>query len=366
MKTLALPGNSVELAPMKLPPQCFHILLAGISCLATSTFAATEAMTDPVGFVTATAASGSVAAPKLSLVSPTLTRPVEWQGAILTISATEITVSGAPWTVGQFNGASGNFYVEIASGANSGAISDIANTPTTGSITTSDSLIAFGAVGNSIKIRKHVTLADFLGATNSAGLLATADPTTADEVLIYDGASSTAYFYYTGAPGFPAGWYDSAFALDPGEAAKVVVGPHQGVAIKRRGTTSLSITSSGSVKTGNTLLPVVNGLNVLGTVSAKGLTLATSGLYTGNLNTGIKPSSDPTTGDEVTIYTPTGQTSYFYYTGSPGFPAGWYDSAFALDPGVADSISIPPGTAFVLRRKGGVAFNWVLPSPTSF
>ncbi len=284
---------------MNLSPQSFSIVFAGITCLATSVFAATEAMTDPVGFVSATAAGGTVASPKLSLVSPTLMRPVEWQGAILTISPTTITVSGAPWTVGQFNGANGSFFVEVASGPNAGAISDITATPTTGSITTSDSLTAFGTVGDSIRIRKHVTIADFLGATNSAALLSTDDPSTADEVLVYDGASSTAYFYYIGGGGFDPGWYDSDFLLPSGEAAKVVIGPHQGVIIKRKAAGTVTFTSSGSVKTGNTLLPLVNGLNVLGTVSAKGLTLGTSGLYTGNLNTGVKPSDDPSSADEV-------------------------------------------------------------------
>ena len=120
------------------------------------------------------------------------------------------------------------------------------------------------------------------------------------------------------------------------------------------------------MKTGNTLFPVVNGLNVLGTASSMGLTLDSSGLYTGNAATGVKPSDDPTTADEVTIYTATSQTNYFYYIGGGGFLAGWYDSGFSTATPVGATVTIAPGTAFVLKRKGGPNFNWTLPSPSSF
>lgn len=364
--------------PMKTNPSLLrHLAVAAALLLPAATptlFAQTTATTDPVGFITLTAAGGgTVASPKLTLLSPTLMQPISWQGAITGVStnttgSTTITVSGVQWTTDQFNGAAGAYYLEIISTTtpgHSGVMGQITSTTagtTNSSLTTTENLFTFAAIGDTIRIRKDLTLADVFGATNSAGLLASSgDASTADEILLYNGAASVSYFYYTGSPGFPAGWYNST-TFDP--AGTVVLAPHQGVVIKKKTTGGVTFTSNGAVKTGNTLFPVVNGLNVLGTVSAQGLTLATSGLYTGDANTGVKPSSgDASTADELVLYPSGSPVSYFYYTGSPGFPAGWYNST-TFDP--ADAVSIAPGTAFVLNRKGGVAFNWTLPSPSSF
>lgn len=344
-----------SLSPMK-HVKFFALSLSIASTIAVSTGFAQTATTDPVGFITMGISGGTLASPKLTLLSPTLTRPVVWQGTILTISPTAITVSGTPWSTGQFNGANGEYYVEVFSTTNPGALSDISNT-TSNSITIEDNLTSFGAVGDSIRIRKHVTIADLFGATNSAGLFASDEPATADEVLIYDGAQSVSYFYYTGDPGQPAGWYNSGTNE---AAANQAIKPHQGVVVKRKAAGVINVVSVGSVKTGNTLFPVVSGLNVLGTVSAKGLTLDNSGLA----NTPFAASDEPATGDEVTIYTPTTQTSYFYYTGDISQPAGWYDSGTNV---AAGAIPIAPGSAFVLSRKQGrPAFNWPLPAPASF
>jgi uncharacterized protein (TIGR02597 family) len=311
------------------------------------------------------------------VISPALTQPVIWEGRVVSISSNPtgpsiITVSGNPWSDNQFNGANGRHYIEGVSRTDSGALSDITATtqgtaPENSSITTSDNLAAFVSVGETIKIRKHVTLGGFLGVSNEAGLLASDDPATADEVLIYQSATAISYFYYTGDLDFPAGWYDSEFNSAPGEAANVVIAPGQGVVIKRKAAGHVSFVTSGSAKVRDTRLPVVPGINVVGTTAAASLTLSASGLHTGNPVTGIAASDDPTTADEVTIYTPTGQLSYFYYSGDPDYPAGWYDSGFTLAPGEAENAVIPLGSAFVIHRKGGrPAFNWSQPAPAAF
>ncbi len=338
------------------------------SLLAAASAFGQQAVTDPVGFITLTVqGGGSVTSPRLSLLSPTLARPILYEGTISAISGTTITVSGTPWAVGAYNGANGSHYVEIISTAvpaRSGTMSDIVSTPTTNTVVTSGDLsINQAAVGDTIRIRKDVTIADVFGANNSAGLLGSAeDATTADEVLIYNGASSESYFYYTGAPPeFPAGWYSSgAFA----PANNVPIAPNEAVVIKRKTAAPLSITSAGTVKTGNTIMAVVNGLNVLGTSSAAGITLATSGLRTGDDNTGVKAGEDGSSADEVILYSSGNPVSYFYFTGAPPeFPAGWYKTD---DFSNANNVAIAAGTAFVVKRKGGASFNWALPSPASF
>ena len=340
----------------------------GLSLLGAGAAIGQTATTDPVGFISLNIkGGGSIASPKLSLISATLTRPIVYQGQITNIVGATITVSAspaAPWSVGAFNGANGSHYVEIVSTAvpsRSGTLSDVVSTPTTNTLVTSGDLsINQAAVGDTIRVRKDVTIADIFGATNSAGLLASDDASTADEIQIYNGASSVSYFYYTGSEGFPAGWYNTV-TFDPAGSAPIA--PNEAVVVKRKATPALTVTSVGSVKSGNTIFAVVNGLNVLGTASAKGLTLDTCGLKTGDNNSGIKSSDDASTADEVTLYDGPTTASYFYYTGSEGFPAGWYNVA-TFDP--AGAVAIAPGTSFVVNRKDGPAFNWVLPSPSSF
>ncbi len=347
----------------------FVTLMLGAA--APATFAQTTAASAPFAFIPLTVAGGgSVASPKLSLISPTVTQPIAWQGAISGVATaggtTIISVAGAPWTANRFNGANGNYYAEIVTApANThatGALAVITATAT-GAITVTGNLTSpsvFVATGDLLRIRKEMTINDVFGAANTAGFLASEDPSSGDEVLIYDGAASTAYFYYSGdLIGNAAGWYSSG-AFSP--AGNVVIGSDQGVVVKRKAAAPLTFTANGVVKTGHTLFPVVNGLNVLATVSSQGLTLAASGLYTGDAATGVKPSDDPTSADEITIYGASGPEKFFYYTGV-GHPAGWYTSG-AFVP--ADSVVIAPGTAFVLQRKGGPSFNWSLPAPSSF
>lgn len=345
----------------------FSPLLAVALLGAGSIFAQTEAKTDPVGFITLTiAGGGSLASPKLSLISPTLTRPILYQGLITAISGTTITVSGTPWAVGAYNGANGSHYVEIVSTAvpaRSGTMSDITSTPTTNSIVTADNLsVNQAAVGDTVRIRKDVTIADVFGATNSAGLLGGEDASLADELLIYSATTFTSYFYFTGAPpDFPAGWYKVS---DFSPANDTPIAPNEAVVVKRKAAAAVTVTSVGSVKTGNTIFAVLNGLNVLGNASAQGLTLDASNLRGSDDTTGVKAGEDASLADEVILYNGSSPTSYFYFTGAPpDFPAGWYKTS---DFSPAGSVVIPAGTAFVVKRKGGPAFNWTLPSPSSF
>src|SRR6266853_1539534 len=169
------------------PPSSSLCALAsalGIFCASSGAFAQTAA-TDPVGFITINVAAGSAASPTLSLISPTLLQSVAWQGTIASVSGTTMTVSGTPWTAGQF-GTTGQYFVEVVSGANAGAWTDIESS-TTSSITTLDDLSAFASPNSTIRIRKHNKLTDFLGVNNSAGLKGARELALADEVAIYDG-----------------------------------------------------------------------------------------------------------------------------------------------------------------------------------
>jgi hypothetical protein len=348
----------------------------GLSLLGAGAAIGQTATTDPVGFITLNiAGGGSPSSPRLSLISPTLTRPILYQGLITGINGTTISVSStpsAPWAVGAFNGANGSHYIEIISTAvpaRSGTMSDILSTPTTSSITTADNLsVNQAAVGDTIRIRKDVTIGDVFGTTNQYGLLAGEDLSLADEVLVYNGSTFTSYFYYSGSvppdPQYPAAWYKGD---DFSPANNVPIAANEAVVVKRKAAAPISVTVTGSVKTGNSIFAVSSGLNVLGTASAKGVTLDESTLRKVDDIQGVKAGEDASLADEVVLYSGSTPVTYFYFSGTvppdPQYPAGWYKSD---DFSPAGSVMISPGSAFVVKRKGGPPFNWTQPSPSSF
>jgi len=325
-------------------------------------FAQSSVATNPVGFISITVNGGSSTTPVLTLISPTLTNPIAYQSTVQSVSGTTITITGASFTANEFNGSNGTFYVEDVSTSQggTGVLCDITATGSN-SVTTAQDISSMVTAGDTLIIRQHITIGQFLGTSNTYGLQGGTSATSADEVLVYDGSSQNTYWYYNGSLGGTAGWYDLNFA----SASGVTIAPFQGVVIKRKTSGNVTITSTGTVKTGNTFFPVVNGLNVLGTVSAQGLTLGTSGLYTGT-SSGVTASTSATTADEVTVYGfsngSSTQSNYWYYNGSLGGTAGWYDLNFTP----SGSVALAPGAAFVVNRKGGGAFNWSLPAPTSF
>ena len=285
--------------PYVTPRSLFAAFLAA-SALFTQQLSAQSVVTDPVGFISVTAKAGSAANPTLTLVSPTLLNPVAWQGttdASGGVTANTFKVTGAGWTANQYNT---SYFVEIYSGSNAGVWSTITATTST-TITTQTDLSSFATAGATIRIRKYTTLSDFLGASNSAGLLTGTEPALADEVLVYNGATPTLYWYYDASDnsGLPAGWKDISY----NDASAIPIGPNQGFVIKRKTSGDRTFTVNGTVKTGNTFVPMGQNLNVVGTVSASGLTLAASGLYTGNATTGVKAGTEPALADEV-YFTP--------------------------------------------------------------
>lgn len=320
--------------------------------------------TDPVGFITLpviSTAGASPTSPALSLICPTLVKPILYQGLVtdVNVGTRTITVAGP---LG-YTGTTGSHYVELISDttpAQTGSLANIdSNTSTTITLPAGEaSYMSLPTVGETIRIRQHVTIADVFGATNSAGLLAGEEASSADEVLVYNGDNFTSYFYFVGAEGFPAGWYKADFTPSNSQP----IWPNESLVVKRKSAGNINITFTGTVKKGNTIFPITTGLNVISTVSAQGLTLNTSGLYTGNSSTGVAAGEEASAADEVLIYTGSTPASYFYFVGAEGFPAGWYSAGFES----AGTTALEPGKAIVIKRKTGGNFNWALPSPSTF
>ncbi len=321
--------------------------------LATTAFAQTTATTDPVGFITLNVAgTGGSSSSALSFKGLGLTRPVEYQGSAETVTATTLVDNEATWTDSQFNGASGAYYVEITSGPGAGTTYDVASTTAASkTITVAQNLAVGVANGATFKIRKHWTIGSVFGASNEAGLMG-GDASTADQILIFNGAGYDTYFYQTS--GFGTGW---RLASNPSaDASGSKIYPEDGLLIKRQQNAAVNVVLMGAVKLGQTSIPVVPGTNFLANVYAAPMTLATSGLFTGNVNTGLAGGTS-STADQVLLWNGTGYDTYFYQTG--GFGTGWRN---ANNPSAdAGSTPIPVGVAVVVKRSAATAFDWKAP-----
>jgi len=345
---------------MNVSTQFLRRLTAAVvgSCavfMASPLVAQTTATTDPVGFITLNVAgTGGTTPTALSLLGLGLTRAVDYQGAAESVGANSLTDNDATWTDNQFNGAAGAYYVEITSGTAAGTSYDIASTTAaTKTISTTQNLAAGVAAGASFKIRKHWTVASVFGPANEGGLQG-GTSSTADQVLLYNGTSYDTYFYSTGGL-TGVGWRkNGAGAADQ---ANVKIYPEEGVLALRKQSPTANVVLMGSVKTGQTSIPVLAGLNVLGNVYAANMTLGDSGLYTGSSATGVNGGTS-STADQVLLYNGASYDTYFYSTGGLT-GVGWRkNGAGSTD---FSTTAIPVGTSVLIQRKVASGFNWVAP-----
>jgi uncharacterized protein (TIGR02597 family) len=205
----------------------------------------------------------------------------------------------------------------------------------------------------SFKIRKHWTLATVFGGNNEGGLTG-GDATTADKILVQNGATYDTYYYQTSGVG-GTGWRKAGDSST--DASGTVFVPEEGLILKRNQSASVNIVLMGAVKTGQTSVPVLLGNNLIGNVYAANLTLADSGLYTGNPSTGVA-GGDFTVADQVLVWNGIGYDMYYYQTAGLG-GTGWRKGGDAVTD--ASSAIIPVGSSVILKRKTASGFDWIIP-----
>jgi len=327
------------------------ILLAS----AAGVLAQTTATTDPVGFITLNASgNGGSGNPAFSFRGLGMTRAVEYQGSAETVGTNTLVDNDATWTDNQFNGANGAYFVEITSGPGAGTTYDIqTTTASTKTITLVQNLAAGITAPVSFKVRKHWTLASVFGASNEGGLTG-GDATTADQILVQNGTSYDAYYYQTSGAG-GTGWRKVGDSST--DQSATVFLPEEGLILKRNQSATANIVLMGAVKTGQTSVPILTGDNLLGNVYGANMTLADSGLFTGNPSTGVATGGIGSA-DQVLIWNGTGYDIYYYQSSGIG-GTGWRKGG---DPGTdAGSTVIPVGSSVFLKRRTATGFNWVVP-----
>lgn len=345
-----------------LPQASFSLSLFGslvaifVGILAVANAQTTTVTTDPVGCITLTVAgSGGVTNQALTYSGLGLANAVAYQGTVSAIGTNTLTCGGAGWTDNQFNGANGSYYVEITSGSNAGITTDItATTASNQTVATTDDLSALVAAGSdTFRIRPHWTLGAVFGATNQAGLSG-GTSTSADQILLWNGNGYDTYYYQTGGFG-GTGWRKAGKPTVNASGTRIE--PDQGLIIIRKKSSAVALLLQGSVKTGQSSIPVNQGINVIGNIYAANMTLSSSSLYTGSSSTGVSGGTS-TSADQILLWNGNGYDTYYYQTSGFG-GTGWRKGGAPTND--ASATVIPLGSSIVVQRQSAPAFDWVAP-----
>ena len=356
--------------PMTLFPRLAISALVLVASATAGFATSTTVSTDPVGFTTGTAVgqtNGAVYG--LSYLSPDLTRPVDYAGIIPTngvsssgTAGSTLTFSAGTFTGLTFTGTGNSHYIEITSGSGAGAMSAIVDSDNDHVITLADDLSAI--IDNSggtttFKTRPHWTLATLFGGTNSAGFQAGTSASQADTISVFSpgtGAYDTYYFHST----------HNRWQKGASDATNAIIPPDRGFLVERILQTSLAFVIQGSVKTGTTGVYITGGTGGIGgqynnfvcqPYPMNSVTLANSGLFTNNVNTGVQAGTSSSSADTVNIFNPATQSysTYYYHSTHNRWQQGASD---------ASSVMIPDGASVLITRKtGNPSFTWYVPQP---
>lgn len=339
----------------------YSLLAAAAAC--GMAFAAETAYTTPVGYTTTTVyAAFGAGAPKTSVISPNMQNPASYGGTVTGIVSDTLTLSGAAFTPDAFNNISAEFgggvyyayFIETADGY----WAQIESNDTT-SVTVEAGAGAKFAIADVVKIRRHVTIADYFGANNEAGLQddgGSLNPDDADNIVIIDEVNSSSILVY---PSSALGGTWVTDNLDNG--AIVPIYPDQGLQLIRRGLTNVSVVDSGEVDTNGRQIMVTTGIQIRPYVIPVDTTLAQLGLYTGLNTTGVQDdggSLSVSDADNVQVLVDGNTFTYFVTTGLG--PAQWVDDN--LDPAPV----LPAGAGLIINRSNPTEtgpFVWTIPGP---
>jgi uncharacterized protein (TIGR02597 family) len=326
-------------------------LLAIASLISFSSLSAVE--TNPVGYLTFTAADA---------VDTKFGLPME-QAAVLATTVDSL-VSGTITVSADASSTSGAHYLQFSDGTLAGQWFQVSSS-TAGSITVAEDLEALGAAANdNFRVIPFWTLSTLFGTDFpvSTDIFTPVAQVLGNNVLSVgvNKAPNSNYAYHDGS-GFiiGAGWFDvnSPFA---GSADDQILAPNTFITIRNQSGSDVSLVLAGAVPT----VALSTGVTADASSANDNLVYnpypADIELELSSLRDVVDTSTDifnPLT--QVVVYesfsglNPSPSANYAYHDGS-GFiiGAGWFDvnSPFA---GSADTVTIPQGGAFIIRKGAG-------------
>lgn len=323
--------------------------------------------TDPVGFITLSV-KGTDTSEGLTAVSVPMLSSSLHSGVIASTAAKTITDNNASWATGDFATPDPNnnpsHYIEITNHSDAskvGVIYEVSGSDGGNKTLTLTEDVA-GLDGASYSVRKCRTLGGIFGENNEAGL--TAGSSSAADIIYKvgtddQGALAWQIYYYQEAPVFAGGngWRQLGKSASA-DMKDVGIYPDEGIIIKRRSGSDLSVTLTGSVKTSNSRTAIQEGFNLVSVSYPVDTSLENLGLYTGDSATGLSAGSS-STADRIYYVNDAGQFDIYYYQEAPVFAGGngWRKLGASASADQKDSV-IPAGRSIVVLRRDVSGYYW--------
>jgi uncharacterized protein (TIGR02597 family) len=285
------------------------------------------------------------------------------QAAVLATSVDSVT-SGVVTVSVDASAASDSHYLQFSDGSLAGQWFQVSSS-TVDSITVAEDLEALGATASdTFRVIPFWTLSTLFGTDFPVST----DPfTPVAEILGNDvtgiginKAPASNYAYHDGSSGFvSAGWFDVSNAFG-GTVDDLKLAPNTFITIRNQSGSNFSLVLAGAVptvalSTGVVSDPSSRNDNLVYNPYPADIQLSLSAL-TEVVDVSTDPFSPLT---EVVVYesftglNPAPTANYAYHDGSSGFvAAGWFNVSDAFG-GTQDTVTIPQGGAFIIRKGAG-------------
>jgi hypothetical protein len=322
-----------------------QLLALCINLLVTTGSAQSVAYSKPAGFVTHT-----LKPQQLNLIGLTLHEPVIYAGAFDSVDGNTLGDSNAQYDATLTSGDS--YVLEIVDNPGdsslNGCIQIVSEWQGTELTTAANLAVDNLNVGATYKLRAPKTISDVFGASNSAGLSAGANMSSADVIWLHNGLGFDKFYYSEGGGfgGGEAGWKNEK-GEDAGDYPIIYT---DAVIIQSKATLEKKLVISGVIKTKGVILALMAGkFNFISATYPVGSVLSNSGLEADLISNADIDTSD-------VVWMPDGEGDYnrYYYS-----PEGWKDST---GQGAAET----PLTSGIIIERVGIDANAKLTPPETY
>jgi uncharacterized protein (TIGR02597 family) len=324
--------------------------------VATSTAFADTVTSDISGYV-------KISAPATTdtPIAPVLARSTIWRDTVASVSGSVITVSGSPaWTAGTLAPGADTYYVRLTSGALKGHFFTITANDA-GSVTVDSAGLDLSTVAaaDTLEIAPYWTLATLYPAGDAGTtFIASSSPLVRQTELLFYDASGTGinrsptalYYFYNGA------WRKVGAAVSTSFDNTLIYPDTYFIQRNKADATTVVLTGRVQPSFVSTILEGTASTqndNYIALTYPSDVTLARTGLA----SSGFTASNSPLNiADRLLLFDPAGtgynrspSAIYYYYNN------GWRKVGASISTDYSDSVTIPAGTGFIVRKAANAA-----------